>query len=210
MKRKLLTLIALVLLCAVVSATGEVADYLKGLGFSPTPTDSADTSSHCDFILASTAAASVEWGEAGGSYAVSGAPEELAPLYMAMLELSDWQTCRYVLGNRARVAYGDKASRTLETLEAFKVEMGETLAEYLANSTAAPEPAQAALQEALPDQTLSQTDEGNYVLNTNTKKFHLPNCASVGQMKDKNRQYYTGSREDLIAQGYAPCKNCKP
>lgn len=49
-----------------------------------------------------------------------------------------------------------------------------------------------------------------YVLNTSGKKFHLPSCASVKQMKAKNRQKYTGDRADLIAQGYEPCGNCKP
>lgn len=52
--------------------------------------------------------------------------------------------------------------------------------------------------------------EGTYVLNTNTMKFHRPDCPSVDKMASKNRQDYTGSRDDLIAQGYEPCKNCNP
>lgn len=50
----------------------------------------------------------------------------------------------------------------------------------------------------------------SYILNTNTKKFHDPNCRSVKQMKDKNKQDYTGSREGVIAKGYVPCKICCP
>lgn len=49
-----------------------------------------------------------------------------------------------------------------------------------------------------------------YILNTNTKKFHLPFCSSVTNMKDEVREEYTGNREDLIAQGYDPCKRCNP
>ena len=49
-----------------------------------------------------------------------------------------------------------------------------------------------------------------YVLNTNTKKFHIPTCRSVKQMKDKNKKDFCGSREEVIAQGYSPCKNCNP
>ena len=49
-----------------------------------------------------------------------------------------------------------------------------------------------------------------YVLNTNTKKFHLPTCASVEDMKPENRTDYTGSREALLAEGYSPCGQCKP
>lgn len=37
-----------------------------------------------------------------------------------------------------------------------------------------------------------------------------PSCSSVKQMSDKNKQTYTGSRDDLISQGYDPCKKCNP
>ena len=49
-----------------------------------------------------------------------------------------------------------------------------------------------------------------YVLNTNTKKFHIPTCRSVKQMKDKNKKDFCGSREEVFAKGYSPCKNCNP
>ncbi len=52
--------------------------------------------------------------------------------------------------------------------------------------------------------------ETDYILNINTDKFHYPDCRSVKQMKAKNRREYTGTREELIAQGYAPCGNCHP
>lgn len=66
-------------------------------------------------------------------------------------------------------------------------------------NTPAPEPQQNAPQ--------SQCD---YVLNTNTKKFHLPSCSSADDIKATNRQEYSGNRDDLIAQGYVPCKRCDP
>ena len=50
----------------------------------------------------------------------------------------------------------------------------------------------------------------DYVLNTNTKKFHKPDCTSVSQMKEKNKKYFSGTREEVISQGYEPCGNCKP
>ena len=49
-----------------------------------------------------------------------------------------------------------------------------------------------------------------YIVNTNTGKFHYPNCRSVKQMKESNKMYYTGTRDDLISQGYDPCGNCNP
>ena len=50
----------------------------------------------------------------------------------------------------------------------------------------------------------------NYILNTNTHKFHYPNCSSVGKMKESNKKSYNGTRDDLITQGFSPCGNCHP
>ena len=50
----------------------------------------------------------------------------------------------------------------------------------------------------------------DYVLNTNTKKFHYPYCSSVPTIKQKNRRDFTGSRDELIGMGYDPCGRCKP
>lgn len=52
--------------------------------------------------------------------------------------------------------------------------------------------------------------ESTYVLNTSSKKFHLPTCSGVSDMSPSNQQDYTGSRENLIEAGYAPCGQCKP
>ena len=53
-------------------------------------------------------------------------------------------------------------------------------------------------------------NEITYVLNTNTKKFHEPDCGSVSSMSESSREDYTGDRESLIEQGYDPCGSCKP
>lgn len=50
----------------------------------------------------------------------------------------------------------------------------------------------------------------NYVLNTNTKKFHYPSCGSVSQMKAKNRKDVVDTRDNIIAGGYDPCGKCHP
>ena len=49
-----------------------------------------------------------------------------------------------------------------------------------------------------------------YILNTHTRKFHDPTCSGVSGMKEENKETYTGNREDLIAQGYEPCGQCRP
>lgn len=50
----------------------------------------------------------------------------------------------------------------------------------------------------------------SYVINTNTKKFHLPTCSSVKRMSEKNTKYWKSSRESLLKKGYSPCKICCP
>lgn len=52
--------------------------------------------------------------------------------------------------------------------------------------------------------------QAEYVMNRNTKKFHLPSCASVEDISPENKANFTGSREELIAAGYEPCKRCNP
>ena len=55
-----------------------------------------------------------------------------------------------------------------------------------------------------------QPISAGYVCNTSSKKFHLSSCGSVKTISDKNRKNYNGSRDDLIAEGYSPCKKCNP
>lgn len=53
-------------------------------------------------------------------------------------------------------------------------------------------------------------DSITYICNTNTKKFHVPSCSSVQEMKEKNKWPVSVTREALINMGYEPCKKCKP
>lgn len=64
--------------------------------------------------------------------------------------------------------------------------------------------------ETEPDTTAEQEPEVRYIANTNTKKFHEPTCSSVKDMKEENKWYFTGTRDELIEQGYQPCKRCDP
>lgn len=56
----------------------------------------------------------------------------------------------------------------------------------------------------------TQSTGTDYVVNTNTGKFHYPNCSSVNKMKDKNKMLFYGTRDELISRGYSPCGNCHP
>ncbi|MEY8355209.1 ComEC/Rec2 family competence protein [Lachnospiraceae bacterium 54-53] len=59
-------------------------------------------------------------------------------------------------------------------------------------------------------QAESEAVSREYVVNTNTKKFHLPDCKSAASIKTENRETYSGTREELIRRGYEPCQSCRP
>lgn len=59
------------------------------------------------------------------------------------------------------------------------------------------------------EQTVSD-EQACYVLNTSSRKFHLPDCQGAATIKEENRQDYTGSRDLLIESGFEPCKTCNP
>ncbi len=66
------------------------------------------------------------------------------------------------------------------------------------------------INDPVEDETESEEKEVTYILNSNTGKFHYPSCSSVKDMKEKNKVYFYGTREEAIAKGYVPCKRCNP
>lgn len=73
------------------------------------------------------------------------------------------------------------------------------------------EPEAAPPVEEVPQAPATEEPVGaEYVLNTNTKRFHYPSCGSVNEIQPENKSTFTGSRDDLITQGYKSCGNCKP
>ena len=63
--------------------------------------------------------------------------------------------------------------------------------------------------------SVPQTEEASvdavsytYVLNTNTKRIHKPECSSVYEMADHNRQRTNKSVAELEAEGYVKCQRC--
>ncbi len=59
------------------------------------------------------------------------------------------------------------------------------------------------------DYQVSNSDV-TYILNTNSMRFHDPDCEAVDRMADQNRAESTLSRDELIAEGYTPCGICNP
>ncbi len=85
----------------------------------------------------------------------------------------------------------------------------ETVSGSNPDQEAPPEPAPEDAPAPVPELS-SDPVQRDYVLNTNTMKFHYPGCSSVSDIKDRNREDFTGERDELIAQGYLPCKRCNP
>ena len=59
-------------------------------------------------------------------------------------------------------------------------------------------------------QSRGHVEQPVFILNINTRRFHLPDCQSVKDIKDKNRMDFFGARDELIGREFQPCKNCNP
>ena len=64
--------------------------------------------------------------------------------------------------------------------------------------------------QTVPEEELATTSpqEALFILNTHTKKFHLPDCPSAAQIEEQNKAYTDVSRDELISRGYTACKRC--
>lgn len=60
------------------------------------------------------------------------------------------------------------------------------------------------------NQQTEPENQQTYILNIKAKKFHNTGCASAASTKEENKETFIGNREELIAQGYKPCGQCKP
>lgn len=55
---------------------------------------------------------------------------------------------------------------------------------------------------------ISPKEETAYILNTNTKRFHLPDCYSVKEIKPENKEERKTTAKELQKEGYQGCGNC--
>ena len=94
----------------------------------------------------------------------------------------------------AAAAYSRQAGPEILTLESYTGPEDSTLTRSIPED----------ISETAAENTV------NYILNKNTKKFHYPSCSSVSDMKEKNKEYFSGTREEAISRGYKPCKRCNP
>ena len=52
--------------------------------------------------------------------------------------------------------------------------------------------------------------EVTYLVNTGSGRFHKLTCPGVADILDRNKLPWTGTREELLAEGYLPCGLCRP
>lgn len=86
----------------------------------------------------------------------------------------------------------------------------ETAAEETAAAEAAAETAAEAGDAAGVTREAADENVHTYILNTSSKKFHYENCSGAAKIADKNRAERTDTRENIMADGYKPCKICNP
>ena len=123
------------------------------------------------------------------------------------------ETENHVLYRVTPIFEGDNLVASGVQMEAWSVEdngEGVCFNVYVYNSQPGVTIDYATGESWLTEEGTSSGEEADYVLNTSSKKFHLPDCSGVSSMSESNRQDYTGAREDLIAQGYSPCGICNP
>ena len=64
--------------------------------------------------------------------------------------------------------------------------------------------------EATVKETTTKKIEAAYVINKKSGKIHRPDCSGVKTMSDKNKLFSNESVDELIAEGYTPCGECRP
>lgn len=185
--------ILMLFLCALIAFQGAYAQNALDALTVDTFENGAGTLI-CDFSVDSETEASMTWSDADNMYYTYGSPDVVAQAYLEVLAGGGWDSCSYFDDGDFLMSYGIGSAQQFDTLEEYIAAVAPALG------------AQPHVEGSAP----SADDGQDYVLNTNTKKFHYPGCSSVGQMKAKNRQDYHGSRDDLIARGYKPCGSCNP
>jgi len=117
--------------------------------------------------------------------------------------------------------FGHPHSETLERLEecgatVFRTDLcgdilvvsdGETVSVSTERNDTLPAGVAPEEETVVPEET-----DYDYVLNINPKsmRFHRPDCDAVDKMKEENKLYFKGTRDEAIAKGFIPCGSCKP
>ena len=67
---------------------------------------------------------------------------------------------------------------------------------------------ESSLTDDIEPETPKDEEPATYIINKSSKKFHVPSCSSVADMKPQNKTESNKSKNELIKLGYSPCKSC--
>lgn len=196
-RRNLTRIVALVLLLVMVGASasaasiGGVLTYVKGQGFTPKAKTDKTTAVSITYSEQFTGKDTLTWYTGAKRYTVTAsgtaAKKKLRATFNGALKKYTWKLGSYTIDDT--VVYGLKVSGALnnaKSLSAFRT----------------------AVKKYVTERATAKVK--SYILNTNSKKFHLATCKDGNRTSAKNRRDVKCTRVSLIAMGYSPCKNCKP
>jgi competence protein ComEC len=84
---------------------------------------------------------------------------------------------------------------------------GKSISYTTSQAAAAPAPTRQTTEEHAGPAASAATGETYYIGNKRSKVFHRPSCHTLPSTKN---QVIFRTRDEAIAQGYRPCKNCNP
>ena len=103
----------------------------------------------------------------------------------------------------------EKAAEEAAAKEAEEKAAEEAAAKEAEEKAAEEAAAKEAEEKAAEEAAAEEQDTEEYVLNTNTRKFHHSWCSSANRIKPGNRSTCIG-RDAAIAMGYTSCGQCNP
>ena len=198
MKRmNLIRIVALVLLLVMLGAAASAATlssiltYVKSQGFTPKVIASKSTPIRITYSEQFTGKDTLTWYTGTKRYTVTitnnTTKKKLRATFNGAAKKYAWKAGSYTIDTT--LMYGYKVSgarKTLTTLTAFRNAVNKYITER------------------------ATATFKNYILNTNTKKFHLSTCSAGKRTSAANRRDVRCARSSLIAIGYSPCKICNP
>jgi hypothetical protein len=107
--------------------------------------------------------------------------------------------------------YGHPTDKTLNTLAKYNVSIYRSDIDGVV--TCASDGKNYAFSKELSQDNNSNADaeyDGEYILNTSSKKFHHPDCSAADNISEQNKATSNKSREELLDEGYLPCGYCDP
>lgn len=196
-RRNMNRIVALVLLLVMLGASasaaslGSVLTYVKSQGFKPKVKTDKTTPVSITYSEQFTGKDTLTWYTGSKRYTVTAsgatAKKKLRATFNGAIRKYGWKVASYTIDDT--LVYGLKvtgAVKAVKTISSFRT----TIKKYVSERASA--------------------KVKNYILNTNSRKFHLATCKDGNRTSAKNRRDVKCTRTSLIAMGYSPCKNCKP